>query len=160
MTKFCIDSSVFLGMNSTDEITRISCKNFFIENVHAEILISFEQIGNCDNIIWSFAFELQSLYYPFMDLFHTEIPVKRLPFTENTFSYLSKNHSIDFSQRLNVAFAQERDTIIYSNHLELIDQFENVFRIPISLNEHKFSNQLEKCYQKSLNLRINTNLLK
>jgi len=154
MKQFCIDASVFLGMNSNDEIVRVSCKNFFIENQDSVILMSFEQIGVCDNIIWSCTFEQQIMYYPFMDLLHTIMPIKRFAFTVKTLNNLKENKAIPLTARLNVAFAKEHNALIYSAHSSLMKSCAAITKIPGSKIEKKFNDQLESYYQDSLTLRI------
>ena len=159
MKRYCIDASVFLGMNADDEVTRISCKNFFIENSDAEIFMSFEQIGLCDNVIWSYSFDLQALYYPFMDLFHTVMPIKRLPYTDQTLLNLAENINLTLTERLNISFAKEHNTSVYSVNTDLINKCNMVVKIPESYIENKFDADLEGYYQTSLKLVIDTHLV-
>ena len=48
-----IDASVFLGMHSPNEAIRIACKNFFVRRLNRSIVMSLEQVGKCDDVIWS-----------------------------------------------------------------------------------------------------------
>lgn len=153
MERFCIDASVFLGMNSNDEIIRVSCKNFFIENQNAEILMNFEQIGFCDDVIWSFPFKLQSIYYPFMDMFHSVMPIKRMPYSTYSIDNISSDEEFPIIYKLNIAFAKEHNATIYSLNSVLYQQ-ANAKEISIGKNEKSFNEELEKYYQESLILRI------
>lgn len=154
MELFCIDASIFLGMNSNDENIRISCKNFFIENINAEILMNFEQVGLCDHVIWSFPFELQCVYYPFMDLFHSTMPIKRLPYTNHTFAGISDIHNLSLTDKLNIAFAKEHNAIICSLNEDVLEN-SNARALVILQNERSFLKNLEHSYQESLQLSIN-----
>jgi len=62
-----IDASVFLGMNCSNHHVRISCKNLIIDNMQSGILMSFEEVGKCDNEVWNLPNELQDAYFLFMD---------------------------------------------------------------------------------------------
>lgn len=152
MERFCIDASVFLGMNSSDERIRVSCKNFFIENQNAEILMNFEQIGLCDHVIWSFPFELQSVYYPFMDLFHSVMPLRRYSYTEHTLCSIS-GRGISLSDKLNIAFAKEHNSVLYSLCKEVLEQ-SNTKAIPLTLKERSFTEILEEHYKAAKQLSI------
>ncbi|MGI8467014.1 MAG: DUF6190 family protein [Pyrinomonadaceae bacterium] len=153
MERFCIDASVFLGMNSNNENIRVSCKNFFIKNLNAEIFMNFEQVGLCDDVIWSFPFELQTAYYPFMDLFHSIMPIKRLPYTTHTLSGISNDSSLPLIEKLNVVFAREHNAVIYSLKMVILDQHD-IKKTPVLQNERIFCKSLEIYYQESLQLVI------
>ncbi|MEU2240975.1 DUF6190 family protein [Streptomyces sp. NPDC018338] len=72
-----IDASLFLGMHSADEGLRIAAKAFFVRRLEGRVVMSLEQVGRCDDVIWGYSRELQDLYYPFMDHLHTVMDISR-----------------------------------------------------------------------------------
>src|SRR5689334_5110319 len=79
--KTFFDASVFLGMNCVDEEIRNICKNFFASQFKGVLATSLEQVGRCDDVIWSYSRELQDAYYPFMDQLHSLMTIRRQWFT-------------------------------------------------------------------------------
>ena len=76
-SKDFIDASLFMGMHSQDEATRIACKNFFVERLHSSVMMSLEHVGRCDDMVWQYGREVQDAYYPFMDNLHTDMRIVR-----------------------------------------------------------------------------------
>ncbi|MCF2149643.1 DUF6190 family protein [Desmonostoc muscorum LEGE 12446] len=152
-----IDSSLFLGMHSINEETRIVCKNYFVERLQTTISMSLEHVGGCDNIIWLYPRELQDAYYPFMDTLHTIMNIKRLPYEENDIKIAltdSELQALPMYDRLLIGFAKNRKKIVYTVNKKLIDSGKlPVFNPPIS-QEKSFPESLEKLYQVSLQLKI------
>ncbi|MCX5389207.1 DUF6190 family protein [Streptomyces sp. NPDC006482] len=72
-----IDAALFLGMHSADEGLRVAAKAFFVRRLDARVVMSLEQVGRCDDVIWGYSRELQDLYYPFMDHLHTVMHISR-----------------------------------------------------------------------------------
>jgi uncharacterized protein DUF6190 len=50
-----IDASVFMGMHAHDDNTRLACVSFMAARFDAGVVLSWEQIGRCDDIVWSYA---------------------------------------------------------------------------------------------------------
>lgn len=77
-----IDATVFLGMHHRDEITRNSCLSFFQSHFTSDrVRMNYEQIGICDAVIWQQSRQSQDIYYPFMDLLHSEMKIHRVGYT-------------------------------------------------------------------------------
>ncbi|SDT27223.1 DUF6190 family protein [Pseudomonas prosekii] len=72
-----IDATVFMGMHHSDPDIHAKSLGFFKQFYQRQALMSFGQIGICDAIIWKKSRELQDLYYPFMDVLHTEMNIQR-----------------------------------------------------------------------------------
>lgn len=72
-----IDASVFLGMHHEDAAIRQRSLAFFHAYYQARARMNFEQVGICDAIIWRQPRAVQDLYYPFMDLLHSDMQILR-----------------------------------------------------------------------------------
>lgn len=72
-----IDATVFMGMHHSDPQLRAKSLGFFSSFYQRQVLMSFGQIGICDAIIWKKSRQLQDVYYPFMDVLHTEMDIQR-----------------------------------------------------------------------------------
>jgi Family of unknown function (DUF6190) len=152
-----IDSSLFLGMHSTNEEIRISCKNYFVDRLQTSIGMSLEHVGGCDNIIWLYPREMQDAYYPFMDILHTIMQICRLPYYENVIKLSLEDlqlQSLPMYDRLLVAFAKSAKKVIYSMNNHLLEKQNLPVRKPPFNTEMEFPIFLEKLYQISLKLRI------
>lgn len=152
-----IDASVFLGMHSTDENIRINCKNFFVRRFSKEIYMSFETVGECDDVIWSFSRIHQDLYYPFMDRLHTIMNIKRIPYSLEEVHLMSLDKSLQKQKSgLNLALSKVHKGAYYTLNQELISSsIDNITTVPDEEIELMFPNELEKYYEESLILKIN-----
>lgn len=72
-----IDATVFMGMHHSDPQVRARSLGFFNRYYQHQVLMNFDQIGICDAIIWKKSRHLQDVYYPFMDVLHTEMDIQR-----------------------------------------------------------------------------------
>ena len=72
-----IDATVFMGMHHQSEAVRQRSLAFFRSQLQRPVRMNFEQIGICDAVVWRQAREVQDSYYPFMDLLHSEMPIRR-----------------------------------------------------------------------------------
>ncbi|MHC8305811.1 DUF6190 family protein [Pseudomonas sp. PB3P13] len=72
-----IDATVFMGMHHADQGIREQSLGFFNAFYSRRVLMSFGQIGICDAIIWKKSRQLQDVYYPFMDVLHTDMNIQR-----------------------------------------------------------------------------------
>lgn len=152
-----IHSSLFLGMHSTNEKTRVSCKNYFVERLSTQVGMSLEHIGGCDHVIWLYPRELQDAYYPFMDNLHTMMEMSRLPYSEDVIRFALEDSQISvlpMYDQLLVALAKIRKATIYTVNKELLNQ--SIFPVcsPELSEEKSFPDFLESLYQTSLQLRI------
>lgn len=163
MTKICIDASVFIGLHNTNDELRISCKNFFVENLNHELLISFEQIGEIDNTIWELPFKEQLIYFDFMDYFMTISNTVRKAYNREIFSIIfnldkgNKHKSkIEFSKLLTLSFAIYHNAKLFTLHdypQKLIRDVK-LLKKPNAKKELKFASELERKYQNSLQIIV------
>lgn len=72
-----IDASVFLGMHHADDLIRQRSLAFFHSHFQRRARMNFEQVGICDAIIWRQPRRVQDVYYPFMDLLHSDMQILR-----------------------------------------------------------------------------------
>lgn len=152
-----IDVSVFLGMHSTDENIRINCKNFFVRRLSKEIYMSFETVGKCDDVVWSYSRLHQDLYYPFMDRLHTIMNIQRIPYSLEAVNLISLDKSLqNHNLGLNLALSKTHRGVYYTLNQELISSsIDNIKAIPDEEIELMFPDDLEKYYRESLILEIN-----
>lgn len=82
-----IDATAFMGMHSEDDAVRVAAKAFFADRLAAgdagAVVMSWEQVGRCDDLVWGYERGVQDEYYPFMDVLHTDLAVDRVPYTED-----------------------------------------------------------------------------
>ncbi len=152
-----IDASVFLGMHSTDEKTRIACKNYFVTRLNDQVGMSLEQVGKCDDVIWQYSREEQDAYYPFMDNLHTIMDIQRVGYNEKDIQEATTNpnlQDLDISNRLTAGMAIARGAELYSVSPKLAGK--DYVRSPEAVKELSFPQALEELYQQSLEVRICT----
>ena len=121
--KIFIDSSLFLGMNSVIENVRRQSAGFIANRFGQTIYMSLEQVGYCDDIIWHFPRALRDQYYPFMDRVHTEMDIKRIPYTFNDIkSVLAHKElcSLALPRALVAAQVLNHDGLLYTHDNELL----------------------------------------
>src|ERR1700712_4057491 len=107
-----IDASVFMGMHAEDEGTRLSCVSFMAAQFDAGVVVSWEQIGRCDAIVWSYARDVQDAYYPFMDVLHSTMSVARRPYDAADLELALRDRSLaglPTHEALAVAMASNRN---------------------------------------------------
>ncbi|MEV0125081.1 DUF6190 family protein [Streptomyces sp. NPDC050703] len=76
-----VDAALFMGMHSTDPAVRASCAAFFAEHLHRPVVMTYEEVGRCDDLVWSYPRQEQDVYYPFMDVLHSLMPIRRRAYT-------------------------------------------------------------------------------
>jgi len=152
-----IDASVFLGMHSTDEKTRVACKNYFVNRLNDKIGMSLEQVGECDDVIWQYSREEQDAYYPFMDNLHTVMDIRRVAYDERDIQEATNNpklQELSITDRLTAGMAIAKGAELYSVNPKLVGR--DYVRSPEAGKELSFPLELEEMYQKSLEVRICT----
>jgi hypothetical protein len=148
-----IDETIFLGMHSTNEAVRISCKNFFVERLAKTIFMSLESVGKCDDIVWQFNREVQDIYYPFMDRLHTVMDIRRSSYSKTILKDRKETKKLSFYQELTVA--QAKGGRLYTLDKKLLGLGLGFIKLPRnSKDEKSFPPDIEKWYKKSLKLRI------
>ncbi|MDO8598759.1 MAG: DUF6190 family protein [bacterium] len=150
-----IDATVFMGMHSTDEERRVACKNFFVERMEKTIFMSYENVGKCDDIVWSFDRETQDAYYPFMDRLHTAMDVQRIPYDERTLERRASLSDLSVLQQLTLALSRAHAGRLRTFDGDLLRRdLDDVSAPHGSKIEKEFSSDLEKWYRESLQLRV------
>lgn len=81
-----IDATLFMGMHSEDDAVRVAAKAFFAGRLAAgtagRVVMSWEQVGRCDDLVWAYERGVQDEYYPFMDVLHTDLAIDRIAYDE------------------------------------------------------------------------------
>ncbi|MEV6673335.1 DUF6190 family protein [Streptomyces sp. NPDC051162] len=157
-----VDAALFLGMNSADEATRIACKSFFATRLHGRVVMSWEQVGRCDDLVWRFPRDLQDAYYPFMDHLHTDMRIDRLGYTrEDIEAGLGSDGTagLPVHERLLAGMVLRRDGVLCTVSPGLRACRALTVHPPEAGPEVPFPEGLEKLYRASLALRIPHGLL-
>ncbi|MGW1073365.1 DUF6190 family protein [Streptomyces sp. NPDC002537] len=77
-----LDASLFMGMHSTDPSVRAACTAFFVSHLDRPVVMTYEEVGRCDDFVWHLPREVQDAYYPFMDVLHSLMPISRRAYSE------------------------------------------------------------------------------
>ncbi|HEX6077874.1 MAG TPA: DUF6190 family protein [Micromonosporaceae bacterium] len=157
MSEVFIDASLFLGMHSRNESVRSACKAFFVRYLNDKIVMSLEQVGRCDDVVWSFGRELQDAYYPFMDNLHTDMRIDRRSYQESdlrTALRMPELANLPISDRLLVGMVAERSGTLYTVNPRLANRTDLPVVVPPRSEPKSFPQPLERLYQHSLALRI------
>jgi len=78
-----IDASAFMCMHCNDKKIANHTVGFFSNKFDHTLYMSLEQVGICDDIVWSYSRDIQDAYYPFMDRLHSEMNVIRTSYTRD-----------------------------------------------------------------------------
>ncbi|WP_405444872.1 DUF6190 family protein [Streptomyces achromogenes] len=157
-----VDAALFLGMHSQDDGLRVACKAFFVERLDTRVVMNLEQVGRCDDVIWSYSRELQDLYYPFMDQLHTVMDISREGY-DRVDAALALSDSdlpgqLPFIDRLLLAMVVNRKGLLHTVGPRA-DAFGGlpvraVATWPAGVREPAFPESLERLYRASLALRL------
>lgn len=157
-----IDTVTFLGMHSTNDIIRGSCKTFFAQRLHDEIWMSLEHVGWCDDIVWQFPREVQDAYYPFMDTLHTDMAIHRVSYDELDIDTALTNPALTelpMCERLLIGMVVRHDAVLYTVNPRLRQRRDlPVVGVPVA-QEKQFPKYLEQLYRVSLVLRLSPEML-
>ncbi|WP_405486354.1 DUF6190 family protein [Streptomyces sp. NBC_00096] len=153
------DAALFLGMNSADEDVRRACKAFFVDRLDGRLVMSLEQVGRCDDIIWGYSRELQDAYYPFMDNLHTVMDIRRLGYDEADIRRAGDPdlpRTLPMHERLLLGMVLVRRGLLRTASPRLTAT--TGFALPVAAAddgpEARFPEPLEQLYQQSLALRV------
>jgi hypothetical protein len=151
-----VDATVFLGMNAADEAARRACASFFAERVDGRVAMSLDQIGRCDDVVWSRPREVQDAYYPFMDVLQTDVRVDRLGWSEEELAAAAGDLSpVGPAARLLLAMVAARGGRLVTLDPELLElPGAPVVAPPPRAERVPFPDGLEKLYEQSLVLRV------
>lgn len=159
-TETVIDASVFMGMHSRDEALRLSCKGFFVQRIGQRLVMSLEDVGRCDNLVWRFPRSTQDAYYPFMDNLHTDAKIHRVGYDEDDVRIALESPRLAdllMHERLLLGMVLRRQAVLYTANLRLRDRSDLPTRaVPTGddVSTSDFFGHLEELYQQSLTLRV------
>ncbi|MGW4566354.1 DUF6190 family protein [Streptomyces sp. NPDC004561] len=154
------DAALFLGMNSADERLRVACKAFFAARLDGTLVMSLEQVGRCDDVIWGYARELQDAYYPFMDNLHTVMDIRRVGYDEADLRRALDGTGIPdplpVHERLLLGMVTGREGLLHTASPRLTRHPGLPVRAPAAADgpEPVFPGPLEALYRRSLALRV------
>jgi hypothetical protein len=155
-----IDATVFMGMHHQNADIRSRSLGFFTRRYHSEVRMSFSQIGVCDAIIWKKARALQDVYYPFMDVLHSNMNILRAGYSDAALTRAASSPALaglSAEKRLQAAQVLEANCLFYTHdrdyqncaalkpHLASFDAASGV---------HGFPDGLQRLYNASLELVI------
>ncbi|WP_181793486.1 DUF6190 family protein [Streptomyces sp. WELS2] len=157
-----VDAALFLGMHSQDDGLRVACKAFFVTRLDTRVVMNLEQVGRCDDVIWSYSRELQDLYYPFMDQLHTVMDISRQGYDRAdvgpALSDPDLSDQLPFTDRLLIAMVVNRKGLLHTVGPRAAAFGELPVRAvgawPADVPEPAFPEPLERLYRASLALRL------
>lgn len=157
-----IDASVFMGMHARDDATRHTCATFMADRFDTGVVMSWEQIGRCDDIVWSYARDVQDAYYPFMDVLHSTMPFSRQPYHAGDLELALRDRrlaGLPLHEALTVAMAANRDTCLVTLSARLHEGCGLPVRRPHGRPEVDFPAPVAGLYTASLRLRVDGSAL-
>jgi hypothetical protein len=157
-----IDASVFMGMHAQDDDTRLACMSFMADRFDAGVVLSWEQIGRCDDIVWSYARDVQDAYYPFMDVLHSTMSLARRPYDAADFDLALRDRrlaGLPMHEALAVAMASNRNAPLVTISARLHERCGLPVRRPAGTPGANFPEPVATLYAQSLRLRVDGGLL-
>ena len=152
-----IDASVFMGMHAQDDGTRHACRSFMAGRFDAGVVISWEQIGRCDDIVWSYARDVQDAYYPFMDVLHSTMSFSRRPYDADDLELALRDPrlaGLPLHEALAVAMACNRYAPLVTISARLHERRGLPVRHPAGAPVADFPEPVAGLYAQSLRLRV------
>jgi hypothetical protein len=153
-----IDAALFMGMHARDEAVRVACKNFFAERLSGDgVMMSLEQVGRCDALVWQYGRVEQDAYYPFMDVLHTDMVIDRVPYEEQDVKTALSDKNLaglELIDRLTLGMVLNRGGELVSAASRLAGLRGLPVRAPEPGPERAFPPYLERLYERSLVLRV------
>jgi hypothetical protein len=152
-----VDASLFMGMHAADESVRLACKGFFVEHLSTSVVMSLEQVGACDALVWRYSRAEQDDYYPFMDALHTDRAIHRVGYEERDLRTAMSSavlSDLDLAARLTLGMVLARGGKLVSVNPRLLERAELPVRPPRAAGETRFPGGLERLYERSLALRV------
>jgi hypothetical protein len=151
-----VDAALFLGMNSADESVRIACKSFFAARLSGRVVMSLEQVGRCDDLVWRFPRAVQDAYYPFMDNLHTDMRIERRGYdaADLRVGLVAELNGLAMHERLMAAMVWNGSGMLWSISPRLLAHGSLPVRAPEADVELLFPEALERLYRTSLALRV------
>ncbi|MFF1509404.1 DUF6190 family protein [Streptomyces sp. NPDC058326] len=162
-----VDATLFMGMHSKDDAVRLAAKAFFAGRLAAgdagRVLMSWEQVGRCDDLVWAYERGVQDDYYPFMDVLHTDLTIERIGYDESDVRRALTTPALDglpMHERLLLAQVIGRGGVLHtaSPRLTGTTGLPVVPAVPAGARgpagEASFPAYLEDLYQRSLVLTV------
>jgi Family of unknown function (DUF6190) len=152
-----IDASVFMGMHAQDDDTRVACMSFMAARFEAGVELSWEQIGRCDDIVWSRTRDVQDAYYPFMDVLHSTMSIARRPYDAADLELALRDRrlaGLPMHEALAVAMASNRNASLVTISERLHDRCGLPVRRPVGTPITRFPDPVATLYAQSLRLRV------
>ncbi|KAA2258720.1 hypothetical protein F0L68_23060 [Solihabitans fulvus] len=153
-----IDASLFMGMHSSDDRIRRSCKRFFVERLETGAVMSLEQVGRCDDLVWGFPREVQDAYYPFMDVLHTDMKIDRIGYADADLALAAapgqELTGLPVTDRLTLAMVLNRGARLHTVNPRLVGRAGLPLDPLPEDAESVFPPELEQLYQDSLVLSV------
>ncbi|MFL0798576.1 MAG: DUF6190 family protein [Cellvibrionaceae bacterium] len=162
--KYFIDASVFMGMHAVDSRVREQSLGLMSRLFNSTVYMNYEQVGACDDLVWTFSREIQDQYYPFMDCLHSQMDIQRIPYDRDDLLQMA-NHKIktaDLSciQALLIAQVIRYNGILFT-HDPAIQQLEWLHKylgaIELETDDHEelmFTADLDRLYKTSECLKV------
>ena len=152
-----IDASVFMGMHAQDDDTRLACMSFMAARFEAGVVLSWEQIGRCDDIVWSYGRDVQDAYYPFMDVLHSTMSFARQPYDAADFDLALRDRrlaGLPMHEALAVAMASNRNASLVTISTRLHERRGLPVQRPAGTPGANFPEPVATLYAQSLRLRV------
>jgi hypothetical protein len=155
-----IDATVFMGMHHQNPDIRARSLGFFTQRYHSEVRMSFSQIGVCDAIIWKKARELQDVYYPFMDVLHSDMHILRAGYSNAALHRAASSPALaglSAEKRLQAAQVLEANCLFYTHDRDFQDceaLKPHLAAFDAEPVAHTFPEHLQRLYDASLALVI------
>jgi hypothetical protein len=151
------DASLFMGMHSSLEATRIACKNFFVQRIGKRLIMTLDQVGLCDDIVWRKSRHLQDLYYPFMDQLHSLLAAERVPYSRTDIRRAHddpRTRHLDGLRALLIARVCNDQGVLYTADPVLLNRPDLPVQACGVSAERAFPEPIEAAYQMSLAFRM------
>lgn len=154
-----IDATFFLGMHDSDDQRRLQSVQFFIEHMNRELYMNLEQVGLCDDVIWTRQRTEQDAYYPFMDNLHTLMDIRRIGYqTEDLLNAISEQRFAGLNLQQACTLAQVINCngrlATHDPMLLNVTQFNDWLLVPARYQQQVFPPPLEPLYQQSMTLTL------
>lgn len=161
-----IDATLFMGMHSKDDAVRVAAKSFFADRLAAgdagRVVMNWEQVGRCDDLVWGYERGIQDDYYPFMDVLHTDLAIDRVPYDEDDLRRAFTTPALEglpTHERLLLAQVIGRGGTLHTASPRLL-RTTGLPVVPIGTGaEPSFPAYLEDLYQRSLVLTVDSDNL-
>ncbi|MFF9853233.1 DUF6190 family protein [Streptomyces litmocidini] len=161
-----IDATLFMGMHSEDAAVRAGAKAFFVGRLAAgdagRVLMNWEQVGRCDDLVWGYERKVQDEYYPFMDVLHTDLAIDRVPYDEDDLRRAFTTPALEglpTHERLLLAQVIGRGGTLHTASPRLLGRTDLPV-VPVgAAAEASFPTYLEDLYRRSLVLTVDSDNL-